>query len=268
MPRRAKICQSYFRSWPILSTLGSSSSGCSASSAAFSGIWSGRELRLRREQIAAALRAAVAVAERHVAGLVVGDGEREAAQLRRHRIEAGGLGVDRDDADVLGAQHPGVQPVERAHGLVFAAVESCRPCAAARWAAASAAGERSRRSPRLCCAAAAAARTDRRSCRRGPAPRRAGGRCRRGRAPAPDVSLRVRLDLVRLDAGFLRDAPRQRAELHRLEEGDQLLVVRLVHGEVLDRHFERDVLVERDQPLGDARDSRRCRSASGAACPA
>ena len=33
-----------------------------------------------------------------------------------------------------------------------------------------------------------------------------------------------------------------------------MLVVRLVHGEVFDRHLERDVLVERDQPLGDARD--------------
>ena len=29
--------------------------------------------------------------------------------------------------------------------------------------------------------------------------------------------------------------------------------VRLVHREVLDRHVELDVLVERDQPLGDAR---------------
>ena len=52
---------------------------------------------------------------------------------------------------------------------------------------------------------------------------------------------------------LLGDAPRQRGEFHRLEEGDQVLVVRLVHREVVDRHVERHVLVERDQLLRDAR---------------
>ena len=68
--------------------------------------------------------------------------------------------------------------------------------------------------------------------------------------------LAVRLDLIGVDAGFLGDPSRQRAEFHRLEKGDEVLVVRLVHGEVFDRHLELDVLVERDQPLGNARDFR------------
>ena len=33
-----------------------------------------------------------------------------------------------------------------------------------------------------------------------------------------------------------------------------MLVVGLVHGELVDRHVERHVLVERDQPLRNARD--------------
>ena len=43
------------------------------------------------------------------------------------------------------ARDPGLQPVERAHGLVFACGRSCWPCAAARCAAASAAGVERRR---------------------------------------------------------------------------------------------------------------------------
>ena len=55
------------------------------------------------------------------------------------------------------------------------------------------------------------------------------------------VSLRRgggRLDRAGIDAGELRHAPRQRGELHRLQEGDQQFVVRLVHREVLERHLE------------------------------
>ena len=56
MPRRAKICQSYFRFWPILSTPGSSSSGLSAASASLFRNLIRAELGFRREQVAAALR--------------------------------------------------------------------------------------------------------------------------------------------------------------------------------------------------------------------
>ncbi len=83
----------------------------------------GAELGFRREQIGAVGRAAVAMADRHVAGFVRRHGERESAQMRLHRIEAGGLGVDRDDADFMRARDPGFQPRDRAHALVFAAVD-------------------------------------------------------------------------------------------------------------------------------------------------
>ena len=135
----------------------------------------------------------------------------------------------------LARSDPGVQPVDRADGLVFAAVDLGWPWPRRR-AAASAAGVRAppvsalarglrRRREQVAAAVAGMA---------GPiAPRGvAAGAARRACA---DVELGVGLDLVRLDAGLLGDAPRQRRELHRLEERDQLLVVRLVHGEVFDR---------------------------------
>ena len=143
----------YFRSWPILSTLGSSSTGLSAASASCSGIWPAQSLapaRTGRRRLAVA---ALAMAERHVAGFVVGDRQREAAEARLHRIEAGGLGVDRDDADVLGARDPGLQPVERADGLVFAAVDLAAPCAAAQMGGGQRRGREVAAGPRPCCAA-------------------------------------------------------------------------------------------------------------------
>ena len=83
----------------------------------------GRDLAL--EQAAAAV-AALAVRQRHVAGLVRRQRQREAAQRRLHRIEARGLGVDGDKTLVAGALDPGFEPVEAAHGFVFGAVEFLR----------------------------------------------------------------------------------------------------------------------------------------------
>ena len=62
--------------------------------------------------------------KRHVAGLVRRQGQREAAELRLHWIKTIGLGVERDKADVARAVDPGAQTIERAHGLIFGAVES------------------------------------------------------------------------------------------------------------------------------------------------
>jgi hypothetical protein len=42
-------------------------------------------------------------------------------------------------------------------------------------------------------------------------------------------------------------------EVHRLQKSDQVLVVGLVHGELVHRHVERHVLVERDQALRHSR---------------
>ena len=109
MPRTAKICSSNFRFCPILRTPRSSSSGLSAASAS----------RFRRSGRARARRRTgrrrcrrLAMRERHVAGLVRRDRERDAAQRRLHRVVADRLDVDRDDAGVVGARDPGFEPVD------------------------------------------------------------------------------------------------------------------------------------------------------------
>ena len=56
-----------------------------------------------------------------------------------------------------------------------------------------------------------------------------------------------------IDFGRFRHAAGEGGKFHRLEERDQVLVVRLVHQEVVDRRVQIDMLVERDQALGDAR---------------
>ena len=77
-----------------------------------------------------------------------------------------------------------------------------------------------------------------------------GGRgYRRGTSRQP----RLGRDLGGIDAGKLGDAPRQPVELHRLEEGDEPLVVGLMHGEIADRHVEHHVIVEGDELLRQAR---------------
>ena len=64
---------------------------------------------------------------------------------------------------------------------------------------------------------------------------------------------RIRLDGARIDAALLGDAAGDGVELHRLQERDQVLVVRLVHGEVVYGYVERHVLVERHQLLRQPR---------------
>ena len=169
--------------------------------------------------------------------------QREAAQTRRHRIGAGGLGVERDDADILGAQHPGIQAVEGAHGLVFAAVElaGLRGGQMGR-------GQGGRREVCALLGLGAGLRRRREQIAALAVRDRSLAARRRAWSAAVAVArslarrqLAVRLDLVGVDAGLLGDAARQRAEFHRLEEGDELLVVRLVHREVFDRHLELDI---------------------------
>src|SRR6516162_1543106 len=63
------------------------------------------------------------MAKRHVAGLVRRYCEREAAQLRLHRIETVSLDIESDDADIARAFDEGAQTLEAAYSLVFGAVE-------------------------------------------------------------------------------------------------------------------------------------------------
>ena len=196
------------------------------------------------------------MADRHVAGLVVADRQREAAEVRLHRIEVGGLGVDRDHADVVGARDPGVEPVERAHGLVFGAVDLLL---AGFGGACGREGDgvRAGLSIGALCRAGGTIRAN------GPSrsgEQIAGGALQSGRGRRRTCDrhlmrrhLGARLDRAGVDAGLLDDAARQRGEFHRLQERDQVLVVRLVHREIRDRHVEIDMLVERDQLLGHSR---------------
>ena len=63
-----------------------------------------------------------AMAERHVAGHARPHREREAHQLRHHRIDIRRLGVDGDAAHALRRRHPLLQTLELRHRLVFRAI--------------------------------------------------------------------------------------------------------------------------------------------------
>ncbi len=66
------------------------------------------------------------VCKRHVKGFVGRQRERETAQGRLHRVEAGGLGVDRDHAQLMRSRDPFLQAGKRAHAFVFAAIDFLR----------------------------------------------------------------------------------------------------------------------------------------------
>ena len=60
--------------------------------------------------------------ERDIASLVVGNREREAAEIGLHRIEAGGLGIDCQVSGLARAGDPCREAIERAHRLIFGAI--------------------------------------------------------------------------------------------------------------------------------------------------
>jgi len=63
------------------------------------------------------------VCKRHIKSFVGRQRERETAQGRLHRVEAGGLGVDRDHAQLMRSRDPFLQAGKRAHAFVFAAID-------------------------------------------------------------------------------------------------------------------------------------------------
>src|SRR5262249_22486678 len=115
MPRRAKSCRSNFRFCPILSTLASSSSGLSAASAAPS-MPPGVVRRGGGAAVAAA--AALPGGERQIAGFVRSERERDPAQDRLHRIEAGGFGHQSELPEIASARDPRIETIDAAHGFV------------------------------------------------------------------------------------------------------------------------------------------------------
>ena len=221
--------------------------------------------------------------ERHVAGFIRPDREREAAQLGLHRIADSAVCVlDGDKAGLACALDPGVGAGRGCARSRIALRSNFSLRAAARRAAAECL--RRQRTFGLACGRAAGAVGRRHAAPVGteaPAPRvcpdRAVGPAalailarRRERASARDLPANrgFGLDLGGIDAGKLGDAPRQPVELHRLEEADEPFVVGLVHGEIADRHVEHHVIVEGDELLRQARGFRVARSASAGASPA
>ncbi len=184
--------------------------------------------------------------ERHVARLVRRNREREAAQPRLHRVFADGLDVDRDDACLVGARDPLVEAADVLHDLVSGSGRPSALRAASSRAADSDCGVTGTAGS-VAPGRGFTAMPPPVSGRPGAAPPEAAGRSVVGATVfdasiAPESSPRE-----------LRDAPRQRRELHLLEERDQLLVLGLMHREVGERHFELHLVVERDELLRDAR---------------
>ena len=120
MPRTAKICQSNFKFWPIFSTPAVFEQRLHRVERGAFGNLIGRDRALKQAAIAVA---ALAVRQRHVAGFVRRQRQRKAAQLRLHRIETRGLGIDGDEALFARALDPGLEAIEGAHGFVFRPIE-------------------------------------------------------------------------------------------------------------------------------------------------
>ncbi len=160
--------------------------------------------------------------ERHVGGLARRDRQREADELGLHRVDRRRLGVEGDTAGGASVHDPSREAVGRRHRLVFGTVEGSL----------GGSGGVHRRgawgfSPRH--------------------RRRALWRSRRlplARNRGADRGLdRSR----RLGAEALRDAPRQRVELHQSQEAQKRRRIGIDDAEMLERHADVDVLLEADQ---------------------
>ncbi len=191
------------------------------------------------------------MADRDVAGLPRPDREREADELALQRVGRVRLGVDSDDALVPGARDPCAELGGGADDLVGCAIDRSARVFCPRRGKVS--GRRAlRRSLRLA--------------RRGSRGRLSGGRacCRRvsfsfqkghalaaGPRRGPDEA-RVWLDRRHVDAADLRDAARERRELHRLAKRDEPLTVELRRRKRLERRLDRHVPIQGDELLRHA----------------
>ena len=175
--------------------------------------------------------------ERHVAGLARRGRHGEADELRLHRIEAGGLGVEGDVARRPGLRHPGLEVCQVGDGLVLGAVDLCRSCRL----------QRGRDGGGRTVTGSARSRLaiDRRRL-----PGAAAGRNRlaaRDRGGSPLDRRR------RLGPQAFGDALGQRREFHLAQEAQQGIGLRIAHTQLLDRCLERNVVLEQHQLARDAR---------------
>jgi hypothetical protein len=184
--------------------------------------------RQLRQGIAAEIEALGGpVGQRNIAGDARLDGERDADELGAHRVERGRFRVDGDMALIARHRDPALELGHLGDGGIGLVIDR-------------------RLEPGL------RRLLDGRGC----------GRVGGARFGQPVATLRHRLvgfrrpahhgdrqglDFGRIDADFRRDAPRERGEFHRLEEADKGLRVGRLHGQFLDRMFERHVVAQPHQ---------------------
>ena len=208
---------------------------------------------VRREACVEQARAVagLAVRERHVAGVIRRQRQRDAADIGLHRIAGVRLGVDREATGVPGARDPGVEFCGVADGLVLRAIDrqffrgflACRSKRDRRSLGARGLVlfVRTRPGGGSVSKQVVAAGVSGRLCtgRRG-----RGGICR-------TLVARIGLHVGRIYLRIFGDAAGEGGEFHRLEESDQLAGIRLVHREVVERHLEIDLVVEQYELSGN-----------------
>ena len=188
-----------------------------------------------REQVVAG-----AVPERQIGGLVGCERERNADDLGLHRVGRTGREVEREAALLLRFRDPLFERRDVGDRRIGGAVElSCGRRRRARLR------ERLRRA---LCAWLARGRSTGGASSRG---RRFAGRVRVGRARGGKS--RIGVDRAGIDRIDLGRALRQRRELHRLEERDELLRIHFGESEICERHIDGHAAVQRHERLGDAR---------------
>ena len=200
--------------------------------------------------------AGLLVGERDVAGVVGRQRQRDAADLRLHRIDRVGLGVDREMAGIVGARDPGLE-FDRALRMVWYLLRSTGSFrAASARAAASEIGVPLRLAALSCLSAPGL-----RGAPLGRCEEIAGGAARAGSGAADGrrgfrgaaLVARIRFHIRRIDLRIFGDAAGQGGEFHRLQERDQLARIGLVHREFVERHVELDLVVEQHQLPRDPR---------------
>ncbi len=160
----------------------------------------------------------------NVAGLARRHRQRYAAQTRRHRIEAGGLGIDADDPGLARPHDPGIEVLGRNHGLVGVEIDRLDDGIAQRNGANLTFGRLRRLAVGLF-------------------HHTVGGR-RRGLDRRRDG-----LDVFQTEMG--RDPLSDGVELHPLEEGDQRVRIGLMHSKAIRAFGESGIVVERYQLHGN-----------------
>ncbi len=187
--------------------------------------------------------AGLLVGERDIAGVVRRQRQRDAAEVGLHRIVDAGHGLEHEVAGIMGARNPCLELVEAADRLVLAAID--RELSRGFRARLRQRNWRSLEARGLLLLVGAGLYGGSRACKEIAGGAAGGGRP--GWRTARTLVGRSGFHIRRVDLRIIGHAPGERGKLHRLQEGDQLARIRLVHREVVERHVERDLVVEQHQ---------------------